>query len=115
MDTIAGFHDVTLFAPNVAELCDFYSSVGFELLTDEPDELAVFAVGSARLVIRAAAEQPSGAVGFSFVLPSIGPLQARLTEALLEFDGPTAQRPDMVGLSVEDPNGNRLTFLESSR
>jgi catechol 2,3-dioxygenase-like lactoylglutathione lyase family enzyme len=111
-DTMKGFHDVTILASNVAELRAFYTSLGFTQAVELGDDLAVFSVGASELAIHKSESRPLKALVLSFTMAEIGPLQRRLNELGITFEGPAPRRPGLVGIALSDPNENKLEFLE---
>jgi catechol 2,3-dioxygenase-like lactoylglutathione lyase family enzyme len=111
-DTVKGFHDITILASNVAELRAFYLSLGFKQTVELGDDLAVFTVGANELAIHKADSRPLRALVLSFMMEAVGPLQQRLNERAIPFEGPTPRRPGLVGIALSDPNGNKIEFLE---
>jgi catechol 2,3-dioxygenase-like lactoylglutathione lyase family enzyme len=110
-DVVKGFHDVTIVARNVAELRSFYSSLGFLQVVDRGDELAVFLVGSNELAIHTGSAQPVNAVVLSVLVDDLGPIQQQAAALGLPIDPPAGLRPNLVGVALLDPNGNKLEFL----
>ena len=110
-DVAKGFHDVTILASNAAELRRFYARLGFKQVVDRGDELAVFVVGRNELAIHTSAAQPANAVVLSILVDDLAPVQRHAAEMAIRVDGPIALRPGLTGISLLDPNGNKLEFL----
>lgn len=104
-------HDVTLLASNVHELGAFYERLGLTHLFSQGDDLAVFQLGKNELAIHRTPHKPSEALVLSMVVSSLSAVESHLKELGLHYDGPTPLRPGLLGISVRDPNGNKLEFL----
>lgn len=113
-DVVKGFHDVTILASNVAELRRFYARLGFRQIVDRGDELAVFEVGANELAIHTSNSQPVNAIVLSLLVDDLAPIQRHAAEMAIDVDGPSALRPGLTGVSLFDPNGNKLEFLRPS-
>jgi len=77
------------------------------------DNLVVFAVGSNELAIYVAATQPKSAVALSVLVKNLHAIQAQLKKSGVAFEGPNPERPGLVGIKIQDPNGNTVTFLHA--
>ncbi len=109
-----GFHDMTLLASNVGELREFYKQLGFHLVVADAEDMAVFTVGDNEFVIHTAVNRPTAAVGVSIRVDDTGPYQARLEQLGIPFEGPKPLRPGLSGISLKDPNGNVVEFLQAT-
>ncbi len=105
------FHDFGIVASNVAELRDFYSKLGFELAFSDGDDLVVFIVGQNELAIHTSEQRPQNAAGISFLVDDLEQMRTRLVELGVRFEGPRKMRPGLIGIAIDDPNGNHVTFL----
>jgi catechol 2,3-dioxygenase-like lactoylglutathione lyase family enzyme len=114
-DVVKGFHDVTIVASNVRELREFYASLGFTQVVDRGDELAVFLVGANELAIHTSSDHPTNALVLSLLVTDLEPVVRTATDLGLRVQGPTPLRPGLVGIAIQDPNGNKLEFLTHQR
>jgi catechol 2,3-dioxygenase-like lactoylglutathione lyase family enzyme len=114
-DVVQGFHDVTILAHNVAELCAFYSGLGFRKVIDRGDEFAVFLVGKNELAIHTAKAQPLNALVLSVLVDDLEPIRRQAAQLGIQVAAPVPLRPDLVGFALLDPNGNKLEFLQAVR
>jgi catechol 2,3-dioxygenase-like lactoylglutathione lyase family enzyme len=110
-DVVQGIHDVTIVASNVAELRTFYGRLGFEQVVDRGDTLAVFSVGANELAIHSSSAQPTNAVVISILVEDLAPVQRHAAELGITVSAPAPLRPGLTGISLYDPNGNKLEFL----
>ena len=108
---MSGLNDVTIVASNVAELRDFYLSLGLPLVLELPEGLVVFDVGGADLAIHAGPDRPIGVMGIGIAVDDLEPFQQRLRESGVPFEGPKPLRPGRIGLHLNDPNGNVVELL----
>jgi len=111
-DNAKGFHDVTIVASNVAELRRFYGELGFRLIVNRGDDLAVFLVGTNELAIHTSPTRPTKALVLSVLVDDLDPVQCQATELGIQFDGPAPMRPGLIGIALLDPNGNKIEFLK---
>lgn len=109
-ENVNGFHDITLFTDNVAELSEFYQKVGFRKLLDQGD-LVVLGVGENELAIHVAPARPSQGVGMSFLVKDLASTREHLAAANIPFEGPKPERPGLSGIKLRDPIGNVISFL----
>ncbi len=112
-DVVRGFHDVTIVARNVAELCAFYSALGFRQLVDRGDELAVFLVGKNELAIHTSSAQPLNALVLSVLVDDLEPIRRQAAQLGIQVPASAPLRPGLVGFALLDPNGNKLEFLRA--
>ena len=108
-----GIHDITLLVNNVAELRGFYERIGFKLVIEKGDDMAIFAIGSNEFVLHTAADTPRAAVGISIRVDDTRVFESRLRELGIPFEGPKPLRPGLVGLHFKDPNGNVVELLQA--
>ncbi len=113
-NNVEGLHDITLFASNLSELRDFYTKLGFRQVVDQGEELVVFEVGDNELAIHSSPDRPQGSVGLTFLVLNIATIEARLRELGIAFRGPQRVRPGLSGITLHDPNGNTLAFLQEN-
>jgi len=77
------------------------------------DNLVVFGVGSNELAIHVASTQPKSVVGLSVLVKNLDAIQEQLKKSSIAFEGPNPERPGLVGIKIQDPNGNTVTFLHT--
>jgi catechol 2,3-dioxygenase-like lactoylglutathione lyase family enzyme len=112
--TLKRFHDVTIVTSNVAELRRFYLRLGFQQVVDDGDDLAVFLVGENELAIHTSAGQPTNAIAFSILVDNLELIQRHVADLGISFDGPKPLRPNLEGITLLDPNGNKVEFMKQS-
>ncbi len=76
------------------------------------DEFVVFGVGDNELAIHTSATEFTGVVGITFMVKDVAALERHLTDVGIPFEGPAPMRPGLEGITVRDPNGNVLGFLQ---
>jgi len=85
---------------------------GFRLVVEQGDDLVVFVVGGNELAIHKATMQSMNVIGLTILVHDVGAIQRKLTETGIAFDGPQLLRPGLAGITLRDPNGNTLAFLQ---